>query len=960
MFASHWYHFTVIFSSKTSSENKEAAAVLPSAARTSTEKGQKDEAMPLLRRIWHSVAQPHVLVAVCILLMFIVAYRLLLQGWNLSFISMQYGFAPFDSSGVKITGPLLSDPADSMLPVLFTTIRAFNFTAWLPNMGIGTSQSMDSYLFPLNYLYMLPWSMVQALVSIIKVAVAFTGMFLFIKRLGYTWRGSFISGASYALCSVMVMWNGWLHSSVAMLAPWLFWLLDMGLAKLKVAYYAGIAIIVYLMMAAGMPTYAAYFLYLAGAYTLFYGIRTYWDAKSRLIAYCIGAGLAVAVGVLISVPYTGSLLTSVGANGYSESRRSFAVKVLELPRIWSLLFPYLPNSAVIHMNEGTLYTGILSVITLPLTFIRRRNKPRSWFFFWSAMMMLLLIFTGTFDLIYTHLPMINTSAKFRVIVLLNFSLAALVGMNIDDLLSNHKEYKSLKIQTWMASIIPAAAFAVALWRKSHVFDKATADAMNQVVAASVSVVLYVIVIIVLTVSVNKIIAFICTFAMMATTAVDMGVFAYQYFPMIEADAPTVPTATSSVRYLQQNTKHQEKYISMGTWPLFSSTNMLYGLRDILGHSFLYTNQDVAEYYKAFDSEIFDISPTHPMAHRIDNYNLLKYLGVKYIVSESGSIIDSEDYDGNVTPMDGVSSSRTVSQTFTAEANDFSSISVPLGLNGHRDSGTITATVSDRESGKQIRHSTVELSTLSDNAPASFVFTPISDSQGKQYAVTLSATVPQDAGVAVYFWNSDVYAGEAAIGNDAQSNDVAVSFGYGRHWSDGMTTRELPEYSQQIQLTDTVKVFDTNDDVLNAMKSKYESGTVFFSKEFDRTESIDQSEQPSLSPGETVTNIVNHANGNIDFDVNVNHSRYVLINEYDDGNWKAYVDGKEAPIYRGNSLFRAISVPAGQHSVQLRYEPATLKVFFIIMGVGVILLLVPICFRKRLNQCADRLKPVAAA
>lgn len=38
-------------------------------------------------------------------------------------------------------------------------------------------------------------------------------------------------------------------------------------------------------------------------------------------------------------------------------------------------------------------------------------------------------------------------------------------------------------------------------------------------------------------------------------------------------------------------------------------------------------------------------------------------------------------------------------------------------------------------------------------------------------------------------------------------------------------------------------------------------------------------------------------------------------------WKAYIDGNETPIHRINYMFRGVVVPAGQHSLTMKFEPA---------------------------------------
>jgi hypothetical protein len=49
---------------------------------------------------------------------------------------------------------------------------------------------------------------------------------------------------------------------------------------------------------------------------------------------------------------------------------------------------------------------------------------------------------------------------------------------------------------------------------------------------------------------------------------------------------------------------------------------------------------------------------------------------------------------------------------------------------------------------------------------------------------------------------------------------------------------------------------------------------------------------------------------------------VLLDSFDPG-WRAWVDGRPAPVLRANVAFRAVPVPAGEHRIEMRYRPRAL-------------------------------------
>jgi uncharacterized membrane protein YfhO len=75
---------------------------------------------------------------------------------------------------------------------------------------------------------------------------------------------------------------------------------------------------------------------------------------------------------------------------------------------------------------------------------------------------------------------------------------------------------------------------------------------------------------------------------------------------------------------------------------------------------------------------------------------------------------------------------------------------------------------------------------------------------------------------------------------------------------------------------------------------------------------------------------------------------VLTDTYFPG-WKAFIDGKQAQIYRANYIHRMVVVPEGIHSVEFIYDPASFKaggIISVIAAVAVIGILGLVFFRKK--------------
>jgi hypothetical protein len=92
--------------------------------------------------------------------------------------------------------------------------------------------------------------------------------------------------------------------------------------------------------------------------------------------------------------------------------------------------------------------------------------------------------------------------------------------------------------------------------------------------------------------------------------------------------------------------------------------------------------------------------------------------------------------------------------------------------------------------------------------------------------------------------------------------------------------------------------------------------------------LDKRERPkvTLSPGRDSSSriqLVKNENDKVTYTSSSPSDGFGVFSEvYFEGGWKAFIDGKPVPIARVNYILRGLSIPAGTHNIEFRFEPSS--------------------------------------
>lgn len=555
--------------------------------------------------------------------------HIIFDGLQLSFTNFMYAKLPFSYAEIQWGGWWLSDPIDQFLPFIYEIFTERNILLWSSETMFGMPVIIANFLLnPSNIGYVLGLEYGQAFQFIVKYSSAFVGMYLFLKNLKFDKYAAYAGAITYTFSSVLVVWGGWPHSDVAALAPFLFYAIDRLIMiyktkskENKVKYYLLFIVMLYIMLIVGMPTYVAYFMCFGIIYTIFRLVTMFSIKKNARVMgfFFITVGIAIIVAVLLSSPYIVELYTQV--SDYADSRTMQSFSALEWNYIRGFLFPYGGNGSY-QLNECTIYGGLLFVfffVLTPVYYKRITEEHRREVIFWSLSFVAVMcfIFTEWTGYIYQYIPLVNSSNKIRIIVLLNFICAVLSAWVVRYL----REYKESKLSA-VALVIPLLICGC-MWGYISEKDQFAVICVMILLALLISVYAFL---------QKKWIRKVLILALLVTITFDMAGFAKDYLPYIAGGVPAIPEGTDSVTYLQEETEDGTRVLTVGSWTFFAATNMFYDIDTIVGHGFINTNDDMGEYLTTIDASIYSTATRTEVSsiENIENQALLSYASVGYL------------------------------------------------------------------------------------------------------------------------------------------------------------------------------------------------------------------------------------------------------------------------------------------------------------------------------------------
>jgi hypothetical protein len=359
-----------------------------------------------------------------------------------------------------------------------TSGSSFLWTSELGN-GIfvhGEGQAGMAHPLHLALYRLLPLGVALNLEMLASYGLAFSGMWLLLRRLGMSLEPSVAGAMIFAFSGFNLLHLNHLNMvAVASHIPWLMWAADLLLRgstyRTRAAGFAGVAMTLGSQLLLGFPQ-AVWMGLLILTWFVVYRVAT--GAPLRRVLVVAGA---LAVGAMIGgvqvLPTLDAVRESYRATPSMPFRLAFSLDPLNLIQLFSPYALaeriYAPSSEASFVHEFGLYNGALSTLSvfwIALRWSELRHQGLSAAFLVLAAFGLLLSlgrYGGLYPLL-AHLPGVSGfRAPTRHILLVHFAFAGLAALVLDDLIAlSRRTAPRAAINVWPLAIPVTIGAAIVL------------------------------------------------------------------------------------------------------------------------------------------------------------------------------------------------------------------------------------------------------------------------------------------------------------------------------------------------------------------------------------------------------------------------------------------------------------------------------------------------------------------
>jgi hypothetical protein len=796
--------------------------------------------------------------------------------------------------------PIVSDTVDVVLPgheLFGRQLRDGAVPDWNPLASGGTAFADGTgvgFWSPLSLPYLLlPTWLAPAYVKLLEMLVALAGMVLFLRRLSLDRASAILGGVLFAASGFMVTWSNWPHTQVAALIPLLFWAVERFAQTRTVRSAVPIAAVVAVMLLGGFPAVTGYALYGAAPYLL---VRL-WGRRLLRGAVVAGGALVLGVGAcaVLLLPFLAQLrqLDYLAERGQGPEQH-LPPDMLYTAVAWRAFGTEtadgVPYWGPINSVEGLSFVGAGALVLVVLALLRSPAGIR-WYFAAAAAVSVVLGYVGGPALwLAQQLPVFSDNPVFRIRSVLGFFLAVLAAYGFQALLTGTRRRGEPAV--W--GLLGIGAYVAAKHLLFLGYQAGQPDFVKRQIllaALPAAVVLAAAFATRMRVVVPVVIAVECLSLLIP------------FWP--RADRADFYPVTGAHRHLAEHLG-TDRYGAKGL-TLFSGTNVYYGLRSVTGHAF--TSREWRDLLLAIDPGAFPTAGFSRFGGTTDGRTLasplLDVLSVRYFAfGPQDPVLGSRSAAGPAGPA--VSLRPGVPVTVPIGSGPLRGVG-PEVLKAARPTDPRAALTVEILSGSRVVASNTR--RLYDRVGATRLEVPIA---GEALTGPLSArlTLRSDGPLAI--------AAQLKVTRPADDSLRLAYAGDGAVLYERLTS--LPRYRFA---TEAVVVTDPAARV-RLLGSATDPDRVVLSDPAPAGPAPGSAARGGPASGGPASGgsvrVLAEDTDGATLSVTAPAAGHLVVADAARYGWRATVDGAAAPLVPADHALAAVRVPAGTHTVTVRYHP----------------------------------------